>query len=124
MPQKQRARISSMNTKYGLFLDKLTMILLRAEADPELKDKTIRVGALASALSVLLTDIEEVQRYGRAYRYMKQARPYIEALGWEMYSVGGFWNVRPNCLALKLKDYSKCDYCDRRIECLGKPLMF
>lgn len=85
----------------------------------------IPVGQVLTGLirhTLLFQHINENDRYSRAFRYAMQLRPFLLKVGWDLKDVGGRKHFSLICPAARKRDYSKCDNCDKRVECLLDPL--
>jgi len=60
--------------------------------------------------------------YRRAFHYVMQMRPVLITIGWELKDINGQKHFSLTCPAAREKDYTKCNGCDKRVECLLDPL--
>ncbi len=106
------------------YRDKLFSILDHIEKDLKYFPKQVKAGAIANALSSLFTNIDEGNRYGRSYRYLRQLERPMQRRGWVFIEINGQKHLSLECPAIRFRDYIFCNDCDKRIDCLTKPLPF
>jgi len=70
----------------------------------------------------LFEKYDEEDKYRRAYRYAIQLRQALVRVGWDLKDINGRKHFSLICPAAREKDYTKCDGCDKRVECLLDPL--
>ena len=102
---------------------KCVLMLLQKAAQHGRYD--IRVGQVLSGIinhTQLFQRYEAGSRYSRAFRYVAQMKPTLENIGWAIKDIDGKKHFSLICPAAREKDYTKCDVCDKRVECLLDPL--
>lgn len=61
-------------------------------------------------------------KYRRAFNYAMRMRLDLPSIGWTLKDLKGRKYFSLICPAAREKDYTKCECCDKRVECLLDPL--
>jgi len=89
MENNSRRGGGSGDSVMGAYRDKLKMVLDRVDSNPTMPVKQLKAGAVANALKGLFVSVDENNRYGRSYRYLRQMGQNLKNWGWELKDVGG-----------------------------------